>query len=127
MVTWTFQNTENASGDPMRVDVPGRDIYITYPNSDGPLSTPTWEAIREGIEDHKLIYQLEKRISKLRKLGLSTSHYDSYLNKLKQYKVILPTDHSATTLPSIDFKLIRKHLISQISRADKEIVSQGVS
>lgn len=58
MSTWTFQNTQNASGWPAKADAPGRDIYLAYPDPDGPLSTPEWEAVREGIEDHKLLYQL---------------------------------------------------------------------
>ena len=65
MTTWTFQNTQNASGWPTIADAPGRDIFLAYPDPQGPLSTPMWEAVREGIEDHKLLYQLSKLIRRV--------------------------------------------------------------
>ena len=35
---------------------------MAYPGSDGPIPTPLWETIREGINDYKYIYQLKMRI-----------------------------------------------------------------
>jgi hypothetical protein len=81
MSSWTFQNTQNASGLPTKADVPGRDIYLAYPDSNGPLATLKWEMIREGIDDHKLVYQLVKRIQKLKKKGIQTSKYEDFLRE----------------------------------------------
>ena len=79
MSSWTFQNTQNARGLPRRVDGPGNDIYLAYPDPNGPIATLKWEAIREGIDDHKLLYQLVKRIKKLEEKGIDTSKYKQFL------------------------------------------------
>jgi hypothetical protein len=68
MSSWTFQNTQNARGLPGQADVHGSDIYLAYPDPNGPIATLKWEAIREGIDDHKLLYQLVKRIKKLEEI-----------------------------------------------------------
>ena len=79
MSSWTFQNTQNARGLPRGTDGPGNDIYLAYPDPNGPLATLKWEAIREGIDDHKLLYQLVKRIKKLEEKGIDTSKYKEFL------------------------------------------------
>jgi len=79
MTSWTFQNTQNASGIPTKADAPGRDIYLAYPDPNGPLATVKWEAIREGINDHKLLYQLAKRMKTLKEKGINTSKYEEFL------------------------------------------------
>lgn len=83
MSSWTFQNTQNASGLPDRVDAPGSDLYLAYPDPKGPLPTLRWEAVREGINDHKLVYQLMKRINKFRKMGIDVDRYESLLAGIK--------------------------------------------
>jgi hypothetical protein len=78
---WTFQTSENASGDPMSdidTQMGSAEVMIAYPGVDGPTLTPEYEAVREGIDDGKYCYQLQKRIasaknsqdSTLRSLGL---------------------------------------------------------
>ncbi len=79
MSSWTFQNTQNARGLPRGTDGPGNDIYLAYPDPNGPIPTLKWEAIREGIDDHKLLYQLVKRIKKLEEKGIDTSKYKEFL------------------------------------------------
>jgi hypothetical protein len=79
MSSWTFQNTQNARGLPRGTDGPGNDIYLAYPDANGPIATLKWEAIREGIDDHKLLYQLVKRIKKLEEKGIDTSKYKEFL------------------------------------------------
>jgi hypothetical protein len=79
MSSWTFQNTQNARGLPRGTDGPGNDIYLAYPDANGPIATLKWEAIREGIDDHKLLYQLVKRIKKLEEKGADTSKYKEFL------------------------------------------------
>ena len=80
MSSWTFQNTQNARGLPRQADVHGSDIYLAYPDPNGPIATLKWEAIREGIDDHKLLYQLVKRIQKLKGKGIETSKYEEFLS-----------------------------------------------
>ncbi len=77
--SWTFQNTQNARGLPGQADVHGSDIYLAYPDPNGPIATLRWEAMREGIDDHKLLYQLVKRIKKLEEKGIDTSKYKEFL------------------------------------------------
>jgi hypothetical protein len=84
MSSWTFQNTENARGIPGQADLHGSDIYLAYPDPKGPIPTLKWEAIREGIDDHKLVYQLVKRIQKLKRKGIHTSKYEDYLLKISR-------------------------------------------
>lgn len=79
MSSWTFQNTQNARGLPGQADVHGSDIYLAYPDPNGPMATLKWEAIREGIDDHKLVYQLVKCIKNLKEKGINTSKYDDFL------------------------------------------------
>jgi len=77
---WTFQTTENAKGDPYTdVDVPGGpEVMVAYPGLDGPTPTIEYEALREGIDDGRYGYILEKRIDaakhstdpKIKKMGL---------------------------------------------------------
>lgn len=84
MSSWTFQNTQNASGLPTKADAPGRDLYLAYPDPHGPLATLKWEAIREGIDDHKLLYQLAKRIQKLKGKGIDASKYEEFLSGIEE-------------------------------------------
>ena len=79
MSSWTFQNTQNARGVPRGTEGPGSDIYLAYPDPNGPIATLKWEAIREGIDDHKLVYQLVKRIQKLKGKGSNASKYEDFL------------------------------------------------
>jgi hypothetical protein len=83
MASWTFQNTQNASGDPFVADGTGTDLYLAYPAPNGPLNTIKWEAIREGVDDHKLIYQLERRIKKLQEHGVNASKYEKFLDEIR--------------------------------------------
>lgn len=122
MSSWTFQNTQNASGWPTRSDASGRDLYLAYPAPDGPLSTPRWEAIREGIDDHKLIYQLEKRIKRLRVAGLPASHYKNLLRRIDAEVEEPPCNIDEVEDESIHlFEQFRKCLFDAINQADWEI------
>lgn len=84
MCSWTFQNTQNASGDPRIADTAHGDIYLAYPDPDGPLASLTWEAVREGIEDYKLLYQLEKRMKVLVSNGHSIIKYNDLLCDIRE-------------------------------------------
>ncbi|MBN1850411.1 MAG: DUF4091 domain-containing protein, partial [Deltaproteobacteria bacterium] len=108
MTSWTFQNTQNAAGDPTKADAPGRDLYLAYPHPDGPLSTLEWEAVREGIDDYKLIYQLERRIQSLASHGADTSKYEMFISKIKQG---ITSDYPESALP---FSQLKEEIISTI-------------
>ena len=122
MSSWTFQNTQNASGLPTIADVPGRDIYLAYPDPNGPLSTIKWEAIREGIDDHKLIFQLSKRIQKLKQKGIRTPKDEDSLLKIKGTEKTPDCqigDH--TKWNPIFFEESRDRLISTILDTDAKL------
>jgi hypothetical protein len=62
---WTFQTSQNASGDPytdLDTSKGSPEVMVAYPGTDGPLLTPEYEAMREGIDDGKYAYVLETRI-----------------------------------------------------------------
>jgi len=62
---WTFQTSENASGDPytdLDTSKGSPEVMVAYPGTDGPLLTPEYESMREGIDDGKYAYVLETRI-----------------------------------------------------------------
>jgi hypothetical protein len=82
MSSWTFQNTQNARGLPGSDEATG-DVYLAYPGLDVPLPTLKWEAIREGVDDHKLLRQLGNLIIQLRSKGTDTSKYEAFLADLK--------------------------------------------
>lgn len=120
--SWTFQTTQNARGDPRIADSPYDDIYLAYPDPEGPIATIKWESIREGIEDYKLIYQLEKRIQTLSRIGRDASEYREYLRKLKQEKTwrVLKYDDYDELAPGILSK-IREDLMNYIIAADSRL------
>jgi hypothetical protein len=121
MSSWTFQNTQNASGLPGRVDAPGSDLYLAYPDPKGPLATLKWEAVREGIGDHKLLYQLMKRVNKLRKMGINVDRYENFLAGIKK-----ATDDPTCNIENArsgdsNFQYYRERLISLIIDADERL------
>ena len=64
MVPWTFQTSENAGGDPY-TDLDAKktpEVMVAYPGTDGPMPTPEYEAVREGIDDGRYAFALETRI-----------------------------------------------------------------
>jgi len=61
MNSWGPGTTENSRGNPFEdLDSKYGDYFIFFPHVGGPLPTPNWEALREGIDDIRYIYQLEK-------------------------------------------------------------------
>lgn len=122
MSSWTFQNTQNASGLPTKADAHGRDIYLAYPDPDGPIATLKWEAIREGIDDHKLVYQLAKRIQKLKGKGIETSKYEEFLSGIgKKEGTPDCLEGENETWDPIFFQKSRDRLISMILDAEAKI------
>ena len=122
MASWTFQNTQNASGYPTMADSSGRDIFLAYPDANGPLNTIKWEAIREGIDDHKLIYQLEKRVRRLKKLGINPSKYERFLNEVrgKKGEPSCQSELNGEWDPAY-FQKTRETIISLILEADERL------
>jgi len=122
MSSWTFQNTQNAKGPPRQADVHGSDIYLAYPDPNGPIATLKWEAIREGIDDHKLAHQLVKRIRELKRKGIKTSKYEDFLLGIRKKEGTpgcqIGDDEKWNP---IAFQKGRDHLISMILDADAKI------
>jgi len=58
VVPWTFQMTQGCNGNPFTI-LDGSEVMVAYPGINGLVTTPTWEVIREGINDYKYIYQLK--------------------------------------------------------------------
>jgi hypothetical protein len=122
MSSWTFQNTQNARGLPGQADVHGSDIYLAYPDPNGPIATLKWEAIREGIDDYKLVHQLVKRIQKLKRRGIKTSKYEDFLLEISKKEGTpgcLKGDDE--TWDPIFFQKRRDHLISMILDAEAKL------
>jgi len=121
MSSWTFQNTQNAKGVPGRIDALGSDIYLAYPDPNGPLATIKWEAIREGIDDHKLMYQLVKRMRKLEGKGINVSKYEAFLREIRENRGTpdCPIGNDDRWNP-VFFQKTRDRLISMILEAEIE-------
>jgi hypothetical protein len=66
---WTYQMSPGSNGNPFTV-LDGPEIMVAYPGAHGPLPTPVWEAIREGITDYKYIYRLERLIASAKRRGI---------------------------------------------------------
>lgn len=117
MCSWTFQTTQNARGLPTVADTMGSDIYLAYPSTNGPIDTIKWEAIREGIDDHKLIYQLENRIAILKDSGTDVASYTHFLKSLRKV-----TYQQIKDRKSRFFEDMRERLISFILDADEKLI-----
>jgi hypothetical protein len=122
MSSWTFQNTQNARGLPGQADVYGSDIYLAYPDPGGPIATLKWEAIREGVDDHKLVHQLVKRVQKLKREGIKTSKYEDFLLEIRK-KEGTPgcLKGEDETWHPVYFQKNRDHLISMILDAQTRV------
>jgi hypothetical protein len=68
VVPWTFQMTQGSNGNPFTV-LDGPEVMVAYPGVGGPVATPTWEVIREGINDYKYIYLLNQMIADGKRSG----------------------------------------------------------
>jgi hypothetical protein len=61
---WAYQYPR---GNPY-VELDGIDWCAAYPGDDGPIPTIEWEALREGIDDFRYVYTLERAIDGARRL-----------------------------------------------------------
>lgn len=121
MSSWTFQNTQNASGIPGEPDA-SHDVYLAYPAPFGPLATIKWEAIRAGIDDRRLIYQLVKRVTRMKLNGKDTKRYDDFLVRMKDMdiKSCCNTTSCAEAAASVMDRQ-RDAIIDMILQADEEM------
>ncbi len=69
VVPWTYQMSQGSNGNPFTV-LDGPEIMVAYPGAHGPLPTPVWEAIRDGITDYRYIYRLERLIASAKRRGI---------------------------------------------------------
>ncbi len=99
MSSWTFQNTQNAGGWPTKKDSFGSDIYLAYPFSDGPLSTLEWEAVREGIEDHMLLYKFQCQCNEVEIRGIDISGYVRKIDEIRNQVVFDGTVFAPDRIP----------------------------
>jgi hypothetical protein len=83
VVPWTFQMSQGCNGNPFTV-LDGPEVMVAYPGVKGPIPTPTWEAIREGINDYKYIYLLKRLISVAK--GGGNAKANLIEQKLQQFK-----------------------------------------
>ncbi|HUU28902.1 MAG TPA: glycoside hydrolase domain-containing protein [archaeon] len=68
MNSWGPNTVQNSRGDPYEdLDHESSDYMLFYPAPGGPLPSVNWEAVREGIDDVRYVYQLEKLISARKK------------------------------------------------------------
>jgi hypothetical protein len=84
VVPWTFQMSQGCNGNPFTV-LDGPEVMVAYPGVKGPIPTPTWEAIRDGINDYKYIYLLKILISVAKVKGNPKANLiEHQLQQLKQ-------------------------------------------
>jgi hypothetical protein len=84
VVPWTYQMSQGCNGNPFTV-LDGPEVMVAYSGINGPIPTPTWEAIREGINDYKYIYLLKRLISSAKVKGNPKANLiEQKLEQLKQ-------------------------------------------
>jgi hypothetical protein len=83
IVPWTFQMSQGCNGNPFTV-LDGPEVMVAYPGIKGPIPTPTWETIRDGINDYKYIYLLKRLISVAK--GRGNAKANLIEQKLQQFK-----------------------------------------
>jgi len=83
VVPWTFQMSQGCNGNPFTV-LDGPEVMVAYPGINGPIPTPTWEVIRDGINDYKYIYLLKRLISAAK--GRGDTKASLIEEKLEQFK-----------------------------------------
>jgi len=59
---WAYQSPRGNPYD----DLDGIDWCAAYPGDDGPIPTIEWEALREGIDDFRYVYTLQRAIARAR-------------------------------------------------------------
>ncbi len=85
MNSWGFNTAENSRGNPYEdLDHDRNDWNLAYPHAGGPLPTPNWEALREGIDDVRYVYQLERLIKqKAADFPAQTAGAGKFLDELR--------------------------------------------
>jgi len=64
MNSWGPATTENSRGNPFEdLDHESPDYMLIYPHQGRPWPSVNWEALREGIDDVRYLYQIEKLIA----------------------------------------------------------------
>jgi hypothetical protein len=110
---WTYQMSQGSNGNPFTI-LDGPEIMVAYPGVNGPIPTPTWEAIRDGINDYKYIYLLEKLISAEKAKGNSMAlSIEKQLLQLKQKirKIPSPKENDFGDWLPQNFDIRRKQIV----------------
>ncbi|ABB32225.1 hypothetical protein GeomeDRAFT_1574 [Geobacter metallireducens RCH3] len=68
VVPWTYQMSQGSNGNPFTV-LDGPEVMVAYPGAAGPISTPVWETIRDGINDYRYILALRELINRAKSRG----------------------------------------------------------
>ena len=58
------------------------DAAVVYPGPKGPITTRNWEAVREGIQDYKLVVVLEELIEKAKVVNLSVTASEAAVTEI---------------------------------------------
>jgi len=130
VVPWTYQMSQGCNGNPFTV-LDGPERMLAYPGVNGPITTPTWETVRDGINDYKYIYQLRKLISAEKQKGNPrASVIERQLQGLKQNLENEPTRNESEFggWPPESFEKRRKLIVNwalELSSQKSEIDSSG--
>lgn len=89
VVPWTYQMSRGSNGNPFTV-LDGPEIMVAYPGAHGPLPTPVWEAIRDGITDYRYIYRLERLIAAKRRNSPRAAEIERRLAYMKHASAAPP-------------------------------------
>jgi hypothetical protein len=118
---WTFQTTENATGSPYTdLDNVGEaEVLIAYPSTYGPITTPEYEAVREGIDDSRYAYLLETLIKKAKNSPKITQR-NLGLQAETAYRSLLSTSENAS-IEEMDIN--RQTMINWILRLTEKPLS----
>lgn len=113
VVPWTYRMSQGSNGNPFTV-LDGPEIMMTYPGEGALLSTPVWEAVREGITDYRYIFRLERLIVEAKRRGVSrAAEIERRLAELKRARGRAPGSEQGRfgDWPPESFDRIRSEII----------------
>ncbi|WP_246551339.1 glycoside hydrolase domain-containing protein [Geobacter hydrogenophilus] len=116
VVPWTYQMSQGSNGNPFTV-LDGPEVMVAYPGAAGPLSTPVWETIRDGINDYRYIQTLRGLIARAKSRGDGRGvRVERELERLKKSLGAGPTEAEGNygAWPPGSFDEVRGRIIALI-------------
>ena len=127
---WAYQSPRGNPYD----DLDGIDWCAAYPGEDGPIPTIEWEALREGIDDFRYVYALERAIAKARESGSAEARpiaeeasrllnelRDDIVSDLNEYERRKLNFHTDSVWPAEKYDNWRRRIAQMVVRLQTQV------